>query len=419
MKTGQSIRFRHENGRHARATITRLVKAGFVAIAIALFVGTAAGCGEDEILPSTTVVTEVVDPIGKVDGIAIVAGNTANNPIPMLPEQLQAKLAEYVAGGGTPVLISATSSPQTIPVKLIPVDPEKGTPSGNAERANMNVEDIGKALATPPAAPGLCLFEGLTVAHDALAGCENPLYILVGSGLDDHGSMATTKGLLMVTCTKIAEYVVAENPNLDLKGANIILVSFGYTALPQEPLTDAQRRAVTRAWIAVLEAFGAHVVVEPLPGSGTSVKTDKQVVVTRFAQPFLVTASSINYTFDSALLPFAKGSSQLGPEKDSALAEAVATLKACPAARIKITGHTDGDGDIAYNEELSRMRAEAVATYLRSKVGRDLDITIIAKGETEPKIEEAGLIGLDLEIAQARNRSIDLCIEGTSINTHP
>jgi outer membrane protein OmpA-like peptidoglycan-associated protein len=52
--------------------------------------------------------------------------------------------------------------------------------------------------------------------------------------------------------------------------------------------------------------------------------------------------------------------------------------------RIKVTGHTDGDGSDAYNIELSKKRAEAIVNHFVS-LGLSKDrIVIDFKGEKEP-----------------------------------
>ena len=65
-----------------------------------------------------------------------------------------------------------------------------------------------------------------------------------------------------------------------------------------------------------------------------------------------------------------------------AAAELAEHLKTQRPASIAIAGHTDPRGTAAYNMELSRQRAEAVARYLREQ-GFGGDIRTVAKGESE------------------------------------
>ena len=58
-------------------------------------------------------------------------------------------------------------------------------------------------------------------------------------------------------------------------------------------------------------------------------------------------------------------------------------LAAQQSARVTIAGHTDLRGEEAYNLELSRRRAEAVAHILREH-GFSGQVEVVAKGESEP-----------------------------------
>lgn len=60
---------------------------------------------------------------------------------------------------------------------------------------------------------------------------------------------------------------------------------------------------------------------------------------------------SVRFAFDSATVDAAYGSS---------LGQIAGKMKRDPDARLRLSGHTDGQGDAAYNEHLSMRRAEAV-----------------------------------------------------------
>ena len=74
-----------------------------------------------------------------------------------------------------------------------------------------------------------------------------------------------------------------------------------------------------------------------------------------------------------------------------AAADMVEYLTAQQPPRITIAGHTDPRGEEAYNFELSRRRAEAVARFLR-EYGFDGQVDVVAKGESEPfPVDESGI----------------------------
>lgn len=77
-------------------------------------------------------------------------------------------------------------------------------------------------------------------------------------------------------------------------------------------------------------------------------------------------------------------------------------LKANPTLKIKIVGHTDGDGNAADNLSLSKRRAEAVSSYLINNFGIDeARITTDGKGATVPVADNKTAVG------KAKNRRVE------------
>jgi outer membrane protein OmpA-like peptidoglycan-associated protein len=73
------------------------------------------------------------------------------------------------------------------------------------------------------------------------------------------------------------------------------------------------------------------------------------------------------------------------PESYGTLKEIAQVLTENPAVRIKIVGHTDGDGDGAKNLDLSKRRAVSVKSELSKLFGiNDSRIETDGKGKTEP-----------------------------------
>lgn len=66
---------------------------------------------------------------------------------------------------------------------------------------------------------------------------------------------------------------------------------------------------------------------------------------------------------------FASNSALLEKSSDGALAQMAALLKAQPALKLFIVGHTDDSGSLAYNLTLSRQRAESVTHALVKRYG--------------------------------------------------
>ena len=102
-------------------------------------------------------------------------------------------------------------------------------------------------------------------------------------------------------------------------------------------------------------------------------------------------------------ITFASGSSVVEPGSAGTLKRLSQTLEANPDMRIRITGHTDGDGTADSNLALSEARAKAVAKVLSENYG-------IAKGrlETAGKGESDPVAGNDTPSGKAQNRRVVL-----------
>ncbi len=104
----------------------------------------------------------------------------------------------------------------------------------------------------------------------------------------------------------------------------------------------------------------------------------------------------VNFEFDRA---------NLRPDSKPVLDSVYALLKAEPALRLSIGGHTDNQGSDAYNQSLSERRAQAVREAL---VARGL------KGKDAERLDAAGfgatmpIAGNETEEGRARNRRVEL-----------
>ncbi|OPE46126.1 hypothetical protein BV510_26880 [Mycolicibacterium diernhoferi] len=86
------------------------------------------------------------------------------------------------------------------------------------------------------------------------------------------------------------------------------------------------------------------------------------------------------------------------------IAELVKELKACPQARVSITGHTDDTVADAAGIELSARQAKAVAdAFIRQGVSADR-VTSSGAGATEP------IAGNDTEAGRAQNRRVEITV---------
>ena len=105
-----------------------------------------------------------------------------------------------------------------------------------------------------------------------------------------------------------------------------------------------------------------------------------------------------------AKIRFESGRATIDPDSVALLDRLVETAMRCPTVNIEIAGHTDADGEVAFNQDLSKKRAQAVTDYL-VKAGLSASrFTPVGYGSTQP------LAGNDTEEGKAQNRRIDFVV---------
>ena len=101
---------------------------------------------------------------------------------------------------------------------------------------------------------------------------------------------------------------------------------------------------------------------------------------------------------------FESGRATIDPDSAGLLDRLVETALRCPTANIEIAGHTDADGEDAFNRSLSEKRAQAVTEYL-VKAGLPANrFTAMGYGSTQP------IAGNDTDEGKAQNRRIDFLV---------
>lgn len=111
----------------------------------------------------------------------------------------------------------------------------------------------------------------------------------------------------------------------------------------------------------------------------------------------------IEVTFDSGLL-FDFDSDVIKPTAASNLQELARSLNKFGESNILIVGHTDSQGDDAYNMGLSQRRANSASAYLQSQGVPASRITTAGRGESEPVASN------DTEAGKAQNRRVEIAI---------
>jgi peptidoglycan-binding protein ArfA len=86
------------------------------------------------------------------------------------------------------------------------------------------------------------------------------------------------------------------------------------------------------------------------------------------------------------------------------LSAVAAAIKACPDAKVTVTGHTDNTGDDEINVPLSKNRAEAVADYLVSQGVPAGSVSADGAGSSQPVTSNATADG------RAQNRRTEITV---------
>jgi len=88
-----------------------------------------------------------------------------------------------------------------------------------------------------------------------------------------------------------------------------------------------------------------------------------------------------------------------------------------PAWTLEIYGHTDAKGSDDYNMRLGKARAQTAADYLVTKYKVDVNrLSLISKGESEPRIANENPDGTDNELGRANNRRVEFKVNSNDKN---
>ena len=111
----------------------------------------------------------------------------------------------------------------------------------------------------------------------------------------------------------------------------------------------------------------------------------------------------INLTFNSGLL-FKINSSELSEDAKQELKKMSSIFAKYDDTQILLEGHTDDTGSDDFNKKLSKKRAEAVSSYLKSQNLSSSRLKTKWYGESQPKYPN------DSEANRVKNRRVELAI---------
>lgn len=120
-----------------------------------------------------------------------------------------------------------------------------------------------------------------------------------------------------------------------------------------------------------------------------------------------VTVQGEQLALDTDVL-FALGSASLTAAAGADLDRAAAVLRDQLSRRVGVNGHTDSQGEDAFNQTLSEQRAQTVRDALAARLGAGWSFEVQGFGETQPVAPEATETGSVYAEGQARNRRVEL-----------
>ena len=126
--------------------------------------------------------------------------------------------------------------------------------------------------------------------------------------------------------------------------------------------------------------------------------------VTRVGEGINVVFNERNPDGSKAGVFFGTNLYNINSNSQLALDKLIKVFRNYPETNILIEGHTDDVGGIAYNEALSKRRAEAVGNYIKSAGISASRLTIRWYGATQPKVENSS------DANRAQNRRVEFAI---------
>ncbi|WP_299750830.1 OmpA family protein [uncultured Tateyamaria sp.] len=179
------------------------------------------------------------------------------------------------------------------------------------------------------------------------------------SGATENGP---TRNLILMTVDDLDVEAQVDSPTLGMPQASTEL-----QPMTPAPLDDTQTTAITGLNPPTApNAENAPQIASANPPVATYGKLAEELQVNLF----------INFAFDSAAI---------GADQTQILDEMCVVMRDSDIKVFQIVGHTDSAGSDAYNERLSRLRAEEVGRYLTASCGIQSNrLTTLGLGERFP-----------------------------------
>ena len=405
----------------------RLIKAASVAVTFALLGGTLVGCSSGPAAQALFCATDAEGAApSATDHAIVVVGNVAGAPAWSMTEQARTAVSsvletggrvDVVSTGGDGYLCAAEAWGQTVPKD-----------SANPKRRNdvrlANLALITEQLTRAPREDGSDAYAALHLAADQFdsVGASRQVLVFLGSGLNDHGDLDWTTGLLGSEPDEVVSALKHLGPLPNLKGITVIVTGLGWTAPDQEPLNDRLRGNVEDTYARVLSASGTKATIDPAPHNGAPIDTlghtvNPTPVPVQGSVPPPESCAPFEQVFDQTSALRFKGDKATFVDPDAArdvLTPIAHWLADDPANReVAIVGTTARATSKANQKKLSLARARAAAKLLVSLGAEPGQVTKVTGAGSwfDGYVNDLDPAGGLLPGPAARNRSVRLSLE--------
>lgn len=334
---------------------------------------------------------------GKVyNKIAIVYGNTANTPAPIITRDIRnqhliASLAKSVPNpnGSDSTSIKLISTASSLKMNTFDIISSKANmPSDFIADINSNIDSINSTISKAPTGSGSTYLEAINKAGRALSNTDNSIIIVMGSGLSDGGALNFANenlDLLHRDAESVIDNFIANNPRSlgSLDGKRVIWYGLGEVTHPQTTLSDDEQNNLEAIYAGILEAEGAEVEFYT-SDSHDAVKDNKYSVDTTSTK----TCETV-ITFSNEELAFVENSDEFLDESAARLALQKIAEAATSSSEVRIEGFVAPRSQKHCNEEqdgLSQKRADKVKQELIKLNVDGSKIIAEGKGIFEPEI---------------------------------
>lgn len=388
----------------ARTRLRRVPKEKFVNASTVLRRLSAVACSV-ALVTGMTACGESAEPTGAL--AVVVGGHEHMPPAALNGRAADARDAALVSQALFAVVV-ADGEPFVVPspVQLLARDENSQVQERDRDR---NREGIDAMLAEAQAkTPETDLLTGLDLAARGLSsGIGDRTILAVHSGLSTTGALdfAAEPHLLDADPESLAQGLAEAGELPNLAGLRVVFQGLGDTVAPQPALGQRQRDNLVAIWEAIVRAAGAtDVLVEQTPLSGRpdpGLPEVSQVIPgpgpSCTVETVVLDEEAVAFEAETAeFLAIDDVRTMLGPIADRMVAEGLSAT---------LTGTTADVGDADGQQQLSLLRAEAVARVLRDAGVAADQLTGVGLGSEFPGYDADNL---------AENRKVSVALSATA-----